>query len=110
MDTRAGPYWLFKYCQDSDGSQVCADYPRTGPFPVLLFAGSLHDDFRSDHSMTPGYTFPLSCILTILFSYTSYFNAFVSAVCSPLQLSSGGKLGVARFHIRVQGKKVLTVI
>lgn len=107
MDTRAGPYWLFKYCQDSDGTQVCADYPRTGTFPVLLFAGSLHYNFGSDHSMTLGYTFPLSCILTILFSCISRPS---SAVCSLLQLNSGGILGVAQFHIRVQGKKVLIII
>lgn len=32
------------------------------------------------------------------------FQGLRPAVCLPLQLSSGGILGVARFHTRVQGK------
>jgi hypothetical protein len=61
----------------------------------FLFAESLHNGFCSDH--------------IILLSSTTYFKAFIPAVCSPLPFSSGQILGATWSHKESEAK-TLTVI
>lgn len=86
-----------------------ADYPRTGPSPAFLFAGSLHDDFGGDRTITPGHTFPLPCTPTILFPYTSYFKAFVLQSVSHYSSAVVG-YWVSLGFTQESKAKVLTVI
>lgn len=89
MDTEAGSILaIVNIARIMTAPECMLTIHQTGPSPVVLLAGSLHSDFCGDHTTTPGYKFPLPCILTVLLSYTSYFQAFIPAVCSPLHFSS----------------------